>query len=151
MFVTFGNKLTRATSESAGYDIHAPYDFTVEPGKVVMIKTGIRMVIPRGYYGKIYERSSVCLKKKCIVLAGVIDSDYRDEIIVVLRNYSDDYIASFDKGDRFAQIILHKLFDGVHRHVNDEKELISNDSACGSIDSTDSIVIRTGGFGSTGK
>jgi len=145
MFITFGNKLTRATSESAGYDIHAPYDFTVEPGKVVTIKTGIKMAVPRGYYGKIYERSSVCLKKKCIVLAGVIDSDYRDEIIVVLRNYSDDYIASFDKGDRFAQIVLHKLFDGEHRHVDDEKELISNENT------DNSTVVRTGGFGSTGK
>lgn len=145
MFITFGNKLTRATSESAGYDIHAPYDFTVEPGKVVTIKTGIRMAVPRGYYGKIYERSSVCLKKKCIVLAGVIDSDYRDEVIVVLRNYSDDYIASFDKDDRFAQIVLHKLFDGEHRHVDDEKELISNENT------GNSTVVRTGGFGSTGK
>lgn len=80
----------------------------VDPGQTVFFKTGLAMEIPDGYYGAIYARSGLATKQglrpaNCV---GVIDSDYRGEIMVALHNDSK-YDSRFVKnGDRIAQLIV---------------------------------------------
>tara|TARA_Y100000401_G_C8318445_1_gene223879 strand:- start:1341 stop:1805 length:465 start_codon:yes stop_codon:yes gene_type:complete len=97
-----------ATEHSAGADLRAVVkgSKTIKPGESSLISCGFSMAIPDGYFGLLASRSG--LASKGIALAngiGVIDSDYRGEVMVCLRNYSDE---SFDinSGMRIAQIIL---------------------------------------------
>ena len=65
------------------------------------------MAIPNGYYGRIAPRSGLAVKKGIDVLAGIIDSDYRGEIMVVLINLGKDAVL-YNVGDKIAQIIFSK-------------------------------------------
>ena len=84
-----------------------PLTTIIEPGYHRLIPTGISVAIPSGFYGRIAPRSGLALKHGIDVLAGVIDSDYRGEIGVILINHSDK---PFDirHGDRIAQLILER-------------------------------------------
>lgn len=97
-----------ATDNSAGADLRAVVKGTktIKPGESALISCGFSIAIPTGYFGLLASRSG--LASKGIALAngiGVIDSDYRGEVMVCLRNFSD---SSFDvnSGMRVAQIIL---------------------------------------------
>lgn len=99
----------RQTAGSAGYDLHAciAADFTIMPGDLVIIPTGLAMEIPKGYAGMIYTRSGLGIKHGIHVSngVGVIDSDYRGEVHVGLHNNSrNEYTIS--PGERIAQIIV---------------------------------------------
>lgn len=98
------------SADAAGIDFYAPYDFFLRAGQTVSIKTGFHMVIPYGHCGLIYPRSGSSVKHQIINLAGLIDSDYRGEIIISLKNVSenwDDSEAWFVKeGERFAQMAI---------------------------------------------
>jgi dUTP pyrophosphatase len=95
----------RQTEGSAGFDLHAIENLSVWPGEWEKIKTGISAKIPAGCVGLIKPRSSLAVKCGINVLAGVIDSDYRGELIVVLINHSQ---TRFDvtAGDRIAQLLV---------------------------------------------
>jgi dUTP pyrophosphatase len=113
IYCTFHDKAIvpkRMSLGAAGYDIHsceeAPVE--IEPGSQKIIRTGVGVVIPRGYYGRIAPRSSLAVKHGIDVMAGVIDSDYRGELCVILRNHGDSkYCVSY--GDRVAQLVLEKI------------------------------------------
>jgi dUTP pyrophosphatase len=101
---------TLGSNHSAGSDLYACIN-EEEKNCVIpargrkIVPTGISMVIPNGYYGRIAPRSSLAAKHGLDVGAGVIDSDYRGTIGVVLFNHSDqDYIVK--NGDRIAQLII---------------------------------------------
>ena len=80
----------RATEGAAGYDLASAEETVVpEKGKTV-VKTGISIATPEGCYGRIAPRSGLAVKKYIDVGAGVIDSDYRGEVGVVLFNHSDE-------------------------------------------------------------
>lgn len=98
----------RGSNEAAGYDLTCLESISVNPFSNVLIPTGIAMKIPYGYYGRIAGRSGVSYKTGLMVNAGVIDSDYRGEIKVLMQNPTDKII-SFYKGDKVAQIILEKI------------------------------------------
>lgn len=102
---------THATLYSAGYDLYAVEPGTIAPLERKLIKTNVCMAIPIGYYGRIAPRSGTALKNGIDVLAGVIDSDYRDEIGVIL--YNSDKSNYFDYGTEkaIAQIIIEKCQD----------------------------------------
>ena len=71
------------------------------------MKTGLSMALPPGCYGRIAPRSGLALKKFIDIGAGVIDSDYRGELGVILFNFGDeDFVVNM--GDRIAQLILKK-------------------------------------------
>lgn len=123
---------TRGTPNAAGYDLYTPCDFTMTPQQTVLVKLGIKMEIPGGYYGRIAPRSSYGVKG-IDVFAGVVDSDYRDEVGVVLYN-STNRMFVVNKGDRVAQIIIEK-------HYSPDVTVVK------SLEKTE----REGGFGSTGK
>ena len=102
---------TRGTADSAGYDLYALEDAEIENQTSVMVHTGIAVEIPQGYVGLLFARSGLATKKhlrpsNCV---GVIDSDYRGEVMVSL--YNDCYHTltgsqSISKGDRIAQLVL---------------------------------------------
>lgn len=86
-------------TESAGV-IH------VLPGIVTIAPTGLCVEIPEGFYGRIAPRSGLAAKSGIDVLAGVIDSDYRGEIKVILSSF---YLpVSFAPGEKIAQLILER-------------------------------------------
>ena len=88
---------TYGTEYSAGADLYAlpGENITVEPHKTLLIHTGIAMEIPEGYCGLIFARSGLATKRGLAPAnkVGVIDADYRGEIMVALHNHSDEPVA----------------------------------------------------------
>lgn len=124
----------KATTGSAGYDLSSAERVTIEPGKCAMISTGVRVALPCGSVGLIFERSS--LHRHGLSLAnkvGVIDSDYRGVISLLLENISDESV-DISVGDRLAQMIVMPVKQTVMREVTSLDETKRGD----------------GGFGSTG-
>ena len=99
----------RKTAGSAGYDLCACIagDFTIEPGELVILPTGLAAEIPEGCAGMIFTRSGLGVKHGIAVSngVGVIDSDYRGEIHVGLRNNSQ-IAYTISPGERIAQLIV---------------------------------------------
>ncbi len=102
---------TRGSKCAAGYDLYASMDdigqVTIHPYKTQNICTGIAMAIPEGYFGAIYARSGIAANRglrpaNCV---GVLDSDYRGEIIVALHNDSNEPQVVHN-GDRIAQLVI---------------------------------------------
>jgi dUTP pyrophosphatase len=96
-----------ATRGAAAVDLCTDHDETIAPGEWKLIKTGLKMAIPDGHVGLICSRSGLSLKKGLIVLnaPGVIDSDYRGEIGVILANFGkEDQVVQ--AGERVAQIMF---------------------------------------------
>ena len=125
---------TQGTSEAAGYDLYAAEDSVVYSMSRTLVKTNISIAIPEGYYGRIAPRSGLAFKYGIDVLAGVIDSDYRGDIGVILFNTSTNTEFKVKAGDRIAQIIIEKCHN-VHWDI--ENELTDSNR-------------QNNGFGSTG-
>lgn len=94
--------------QSAGYDLYSCQDTLVPAGKRCIIGTGIALEFPENYVGRICDRSGMAAKKGLHVLAGVIDSDFRGEVGVVILNTSEEDV--FIKGPaRIAQLLLYEV------------------------------------------
>ena len=100
---------TKAHADDAGWDLYANENVVIYPGDRMVIKTGIALAIPSGYYGRIAPRSGLAVKNGIDVLAGVVDAGYRNEIGVVLINHHFDKQFPIAKGDRIAQIIFERV------------------------------------------
>jgi len=98
----------RQSPEAAGYDLYACKDTIIYSGRYELIGTGIAVQIPIGTYGRIASRSSLAANYGIQVGAGVIDSDYRGEIKVLLFNHGNK-ILDIEIGDRIGQLILEKI------------------------------------------
>ena len=98
---------TRGSEEAAGYDLYSIESGVISAGERKVVKTGISLAIPNGQFGRISPRSGLAVKKGIDVLAGIIDSDYRGEIMVVLINLGKDAVL-YNVGDKIAQIIFSK-------------------------------------------
>ena len=96
----------RATSGAVGYDIHSPESVTIDPHKAVKIPLGISLECPTGMYPRIADRSSMA-SKGIIVRGGVIDNDYRGNLIMCLHNGSDTPHHA-KKEQQIAQLIFEK-------------------------------------------
>ena len=100
----------RATNGAAGFDIHAHLErndgyVCVKGGNYEVIDTAIAVAIPEGYVGLILPRSGWAVKNGIDKMAGVIDSDYRGEIKVILTKH-DDGVFIVNHGDRIAQLVV---------------------------------------------
>ena len=96
----------RETDGSAGYDLRASAGaYCLMPGERGLVETGFAWEIPTGMVGMIRPRSGLACREGLDVLAGVIDSDYRGEVKVLLVNLGDKPI-EIKAGDRIAQIVL---------------------------------------------
>lgn len=102
---------TKATVFSAGYDLYASEEVTVPRLGRKLIKTNVSMAIPINHYGRIAPRSGLAFKNGIDVLAGVIDSDYRGDIGVILYNTDSNIDFNVKQGDKIAQIIIEKCHD----------------------------------------
>ena len=126
---------TRGTPGSAGYDLTCVDDnISIEPFSTVLVQTGLKIMIPTGYYGRIAPRSGVSVKKRLLVNAGVIDEDYRGEVKIVLVNPTRN-IVTIEKGEKIAQLIIEKI---------STPEVVK-------VDNLEDTVRGENGFGSTGK
>lgn len=94
---------------SAGLDIATIESVTIPPRQRATLKTGIAMAIPAGMVGLIWPRSKLGAKFGTAILAGVIDSDYRGEVMIAIHNTSMDPI-EFRKGDKIAQMVVQQHF-----------------------------------------
>lgn len=129
------NKPAYATSGSAGCDLVSEEDVLLLPGGRVAVSTGLHLEIPEDYVGMVCPRSGLALKHGVTVLnaPGIIDSDFRGEVKVILINLSQQEY-SLKKGDRIAQLILSPVFQGRLKETG-----TLSDTSRGA-----------GGFGSTG-
>ena len=125
---------TKSHMTDAGYDLFSTEDVSLKPFQRKVVKTGIKLSIPVGFYGRIAPRSGLAVKNGIDVLAGVIDSGYNGEIGVVLINTDKFESVSLPKSSRIAQLIFEKCED-----MNFETVL-----------SLDISERDAGGFGSTG-
>ena len=96
-----------AAAAGAGLRACLEEDVIIRPGKTEMISTGLAMEVPEGYAGLIYARSVLASKRGLAPAnkVGVIDSDYRGEIMVALHNHSEE-AAVISHGERIAQLII---------------------------------------------
>ena len=128
---------TYGSEYSAGADLYAvcDSDISIKPNETVLIHTGLSIEIPEGYGGFIYARSGLASKKGVAPAnkVGVIDSDYRGEVMVALHNHSL-IEQSVSDGERIAQIVIAPFLKA---QFNETDEL------------TDTVR-GVGGFGSTG-
>jgi dUTP pyrophosphatase len=132
---------TKAHASDAAFDLYL-YDegYWQSHDGVYILKTGIAVEIPEGYYGQIAGRSSLG-KKGYVVLGGVVDSSYRGEVSVMLARMHEPASPStlpsfvFTPGDRIAQLLILPV---------PQVEVVE-------VDELSSSERGTGGFGSTGK
>ncbi|HEV7499649.1 MAG TPA: dUTP diphosphatase [Vicinamibacteria bacterium] len=94
-----------ATDGAAGADLRASEAVTLPPGGRVAVPTGLMIEIPAGYVGLVWPRSGLAVRHGIDTLAGVIDSDYRGEVKVVLVNHGAEPVA-LAAGDRIAQLLV---------------------------------------------
>jgi len=124
---------TRAHDDDAGFDLYVNDNYTLFAGDIAPLLTGIRLAIPRGYAGLIWDKSGLAVKG-LKTMGGVIDAGYRGEVKVVAINVSGD-ILHIAKGQKIAQILIQKI------EAPDMQEA----------DALNNTPRKDGGFGSTGK
>ena len=126
---------TRGSAEAAGADLRTLEALTVPAHKTVQAHTGIAIELPVGYAALVYARSGMALKKGIAPAnkVGVVDSDYRGEIMVSLHNHTDEDV-QIEEGERIAQLVIAPV-------------VLPDFVVCDSLGDTDR---GAGGFGSTG-
>lgn len=129
---------TYGSKEAAGADLYACLEqsVTIQPGETAWIPTGLALEVPKGCAGLIYARSSMGVKRGLAPAnkVGVIDSDYRGEIRVVLLNHGKE-LQTVEHGERVAQMLITPVLTPAYTEVEE----------------LDDTQRGTGGFGSTGK
>lgn len=133
---------TQGSAAAAGYDLYSVDTFCIEPDETRLAHTGLSIEIPENFWGGIYARSGLATKKglrpaNCV---GVIDSDYRGEIMVALHNDSSS-IQHIDAGDRIAQLVFHPVVKLLPDESGEIWQVVAELSDTNRGD---------GGFGSTG-
>lgn len=126
------------TAEAAGADLFACVEesLTIAPGETRFIPTGIALEVPRHCAGLVYARSGMACKRGLAPAnkVGVIDSDYRGEIMVALHNHGSE-AQTIANGDRIAQLVITPVLQPAYEIVAELTDTVRNDR----------------GFGSTGK
>ena len=122
---------------AAGADLRACMDapITIDPGQTAMVPTGLAMEIPIGYAGLVYARSGLAAKRGLAPAnkVGVVDADYRGELMVALHNHSAQP-QTIEPGERIAQLVITPFLTAQYEEVQTLSETVRG----------------TGGFGSTG-
>ena len=128
---------TYGTEFSAGADLYnLPESVEIAPHTTILIHTGIATEIPEGYCGLIFARSGLATKRGLAPAhtVGVIDADYRGEIMVALHNHSDK-TATVEAGERVAQLAIVPFLKAKFEEASELSDTVRG----------------AGGFGSTGK
>lgn len=98
----------RGSALAAGLDIFSIEEVEIPSRQRAAARTGLAVAIPAGFYGRIAPRSGLAAKKGLDVLSGVIDSDYRGEILCLLYNTSDEII-NLPAGSKICQLIIEQI------------------------------------------
>lgn len=129
---------TYGTAYSAGADLYAclEEEISIAPGETVLVHTGLALEIPEGYVGLIYARSGLATKRGLAPAnkVGVIDADYRGEVMVALYNQSGN-VQTVAHGERIAQLVIAPFLTAEFEEADDLSDTVRG----------------AGGFGSTGK
>ena len=99
---------TRGSAFAAGLDLYSSEDVVIEAHERAVVKTGLSVAVPHGFYGRVAPRSGLAVKQGLDVLAGVIDSDYRGEVLCALINHGADPI-EITTGMRIAQLVIEAI------------------------------------------
>ena len=99
---------TRGSPLAAGLDLCSVERVTLEAGARAAVRTGLAVAIPAGFYGRVAPRSGLAVRQGLDVLAGVIDSDYRGEILCALVNHGDAAV-EIEPGARIAQLVVERI------------------------------------------
>ena len=136
----------RGTKESAGLDFFIPDDWNdrntklVKPGESLLIPSGIKANVPKGFALIAFNKSGIAVKKQLYVGACVVDEDYQGEIHINVSNVSRDTVTEVSPGDKIMQFLLLPINYELPIEVNSEEELWKDKAS----------ERGTGGFGSTG-
>ena len=124
------------SADAAGADLCSAETATIAPGETVLIHTGLAMELPQGYGGFIFARSGLATKRGLAPAnkVGVIDADYRGEVLIALYNQSKEP-QTVEKGERIAQLVLLPAPQAAFLEAEELQDTARAD----------------GGFGSTGK
>jgi dUTP pyrophosphatase len=125
---------TRGSRFAAGLDLYSIERVEIAAHERAVVATGLSVAIPHGFYGRVAPRSGLAIKHGLDVLAGVIDSDYRGELMCALVNHGDEAI-ELEAGTRMAQLIIEAIATPAPVWSEDLRETERGQ----------------GGFGSTGK
>lgn len=126
--------ITKAHSTDSGFDLKSVEEFSLEPGEIRLISTGIKLALPKNYEAQVRPKSGLS-SKGFMVYLGTVDNEYRGEVKVIAQNNSIKKIDIKD-GQKIAQIVFNKL---------DNIELLELSNIQEDTERGD------GGFGSTGK
>lgn len=118
----------------AGMDLFALEEVRVEPGAIARIRSGVAMEIPEGYVGLCWDKSGLSMSHGIKVLAGVIDSGFRGELVMGVINLGKEPY-TFEKGHKVMQMLIQKV---------EHPEIVETDKLS-------ETPRGEGGFGSTGK
>ena len=134
-----GAKLpTYGSAQAAGADLYACLEeaITIAPGETAFVPTGIALEVPVGCAGLIYARSGLACKRGLAPAnkVGVVDSDYRGEILVALHNHGKQS-QTVENGERIAQFVITPVLTPAYEVAQELSDTARNQ----------------GGFGSTGK
>ena len=124
---------TRGSAGAAGLDLYAAEGLTIAPGGRAAVRTGLAAAVPAGFYGRVAPRSGLAVRHGIDVLAGVIDSDYRGEILCALVNHGREPF-EVEPGARVAQLVVEAIATPEPAWAEDLEETARG----------------AGGFGSTG-
>ncbi len=122
-----------ARDHDAAFDLRAAEHSILKPSEHTMVKTGLKLAIPQGHVGLIWDRSGLAAKHAITTLGGVIDAGYRGEVCVVMINLGKEAF-TIEKGMRIAQMLIQPV---LHFPIVEVEEL-------------DATHRGEGGFGSTG-
>lgn len=130
---------THGSDYAAGYDLYADIEepIYIAPHETIKISTGLSIAIPQGYFGAIFARSGLAVKKDLLPAnaTGIIDADYRGSLIVALHNNNNTITREVKPGDRIAQLIILPYQTLEFENVQELDDTVRGD----------------GGFGSTGE
>ena len=120
---------------AAGADLYAAEPVCIAPGETAFVHTGIAVELPAGTVGLVYARSGLACKQDLAPAnkVGVIDCDYRGEVMVALHNHGRE-TRSVERGDRIAQLVIAPYYTAAFTEAEELSETVRG----------------AGGFGSTG-
>ena len=122
---------TKGSAKAAGQDLYASEGTEIPAGGQVMGGTGVAIQLPHNTYGRIAPRSRLAVKHRLVTNAGVIDSDYRGEVKVVLVNQGNQPYR-VEQGDRIAQLIIEKINNKELQEVAELDDTIRGNQGFGS-------------------
>lgn len=117
----------------AGMDVFVNEEQTLKPGERYLFSTGIKIAIPEGHVGLVWDKSGLAVKKGLKTMAGVVDEGYRGELKILVINLGEEDI-QVEKHSKVAQMLIQK------------KEIVEVEE----VDELDGTERGDGGFGSTG-